>query len=137
MYTLQKLEHTEHERIEYFTNAANLCIASVRPLSMLSMSATNFTINFCKIQMLVSQFRDKILKIWLATFFGFMWEIYAQNFNSLASKLREEFEVSDTHGWTDDNFFLPDPLSVCGKFKPYQFLNPLANHKKWVDELVG
>jgi len=55
----------------------------------------------CKIQMLISKLLWKISKVWLVTFLALIRKIYIQNFNSLASKLREEFGVTRReHGRT-------------------------------------
>jgi len=44
------------------------------------------------------------------------------NVSPIASKLSEEFEVTD--GWTEDIFFLADHLYMRGKFKLYWFFKP-------------
>jgi len=66
------------------------------------MNFTNFTVNLCKIQMLIyiSAPRQNFKNLAL-TFLALIWKICTQNFNPLALKLREEFEVTDTHTQTD------------------------------------
>jgi len=56
---------------------------------------------------LISQFLDKISKIWFVTFLARVPAIFKQKISPLASKLREPFKVTD--GRTK---FLPIPIGI-------------------------
>jgi len=45
---------------------------------------------------LISQLLDKNSIVWWLAFWAINWRVSVQNFSPLASKLREEFEVTET-----------------------------------------
>jgi len=124
------------ERTEFFYKSSTFLYlvcpslpTSLTPVSSLSLEARGLKFLHSDLSVrlaqprrktLISQLLDKNLKIWLAIFLILNWEVYKQNFCPLASKLKEEFEMTytQTHRQMDNNFsLLIDPLmQTIGEF---------------------